>query len=877
MNEQKEAAVARVATCTTTAGYTLFWMSNDAQPASSVATYRILRELGARTQRSFAAIREPRELVVVHRFARKDLGSVPGVASVSSEELAILLRDAQALAKNWHPNITRVKHVDRLDGALVIATELVDGVTLEDLLAISKRRGEPFPLDVLVRVSLDVLAGAHGIHALRDGRGVPLGVIHGELCPANIVVGKDGVARIINALRPRPLRILAGGEAVGYAAPEALDGGNLDARTDVYALGVILWEVLTGERLHDEKEPARVLARQRELDIASPTLPAGSPYAPLVDIAMRALSFEPSLRFRTALEMAAELRKLPSIAAGSVVAARVNEIDGERIRGRRAALDPSSSGSRRRVSSQSIAIAKSEAAPVGAAIEEAKPVRARDTADPAPPSSRGERATLPPTSREPSSAEPLVEPSADAVGPLSVEPLSLDSLAIEVVEESTRPAPVQPRTPPVQPRTPPVAAAAAAAPRSHATATNVASSPARGAPAPPPAVAVKRAAPAMPSASSPSTVAAKPVPAKDSPKAAVAKPVAPARPTADPVLPAAKGAVAAPAASEAPLKPATGTVKVSSGPAPLAAKPAVPGKVASAPAAEKPVVPANVAPAVEKPVAPANVAPRPAVAREEPITVSPASTAEPAAQADVAFELVVAEEPAARGLVLLPASPVPALSAPSVMSNDVAPLVGPTSSGPLVVELPASPLDLPFPADVSRTTSSVVIAEGLAAKRAHGDRISREGVSSTLDLAGANDDAHDAGLAHTPKKGRGRFVAAAVALVLLAAAVMLGLRATSKSDRSEAARGTRTATTAPATTTVTEATEPASPPTASGQEITPSASSDVGRSDPPVENTPARRTTSPAIPAAPTSPRTEDGAKRAPRQPPTRRYEPLGI
>src|SRR5690606_1086274 len=101
----------------------------------------------------------------------------------------------------------------------------VDGSSLADLITLATANGGTFPLDVLVRVLLDVLAGVHGIHGLRDGRNVPIGAIHGGLCPTNIIVGRDGVARIVNALRSRPLRVSAASEAVGYAAPETLDGG----------------------------------------------------------------------------------------------------------------------------------------------------------------------------------------------------------------------------------------------------------------------------------------------------------------------------------------------------------------------------------------------------------------------------------------------------------------------------------------------------------------------------------------------------------------------------------------------------------------------------------------------------------------------------
>ncbi|MBX3224654.1 MAG: protein kinase [Labilithrix sp.] len=321
-------------------------MSNgSAQSEGALATYRVVRELGKRSQRAYAAVRGDGSIVVLHRFTRS-AADLDGEL-VSAEQMAIVLRDARCLAKNWHPNIARVRHVELAGDVLHVATELVDGVTLDELLALARaRRAHPdepaLSHAILARVFLDVLAGLYALHTLRDGINAPLGALHGELCPANVVVGKDGVARIVNVFRPRPPRIHAESEAVGYAAPETLAGeAAQDARADVHAVGVMLWEALAERRLHDEISPARVAQRQREEDVAAPN-------ARLADVAMRALAFDPALRFRTAQDMAASIRALAgTVASGSAVAQLVTDLAGERIRTRRAELDPRSSGRRR--------------------------------------------------------------------------------------------------------------------------------------------------------------------------------------------------------------------------------------------------------------------------------------------------------------------------------------------------------------------------------------------------------------------------------------------------------------------------------------------------------------------------------------------------
>jgi hypothetical protein len=350
-------------------------MSNGAAQAAAGATYRMLRELGSRAQPSYAAIREPSDLVVAQRFVRAGAGAsnakdeLDDATPLDAEAMALLLRDARCLAKNWHPNIARVRHVDLISkprSLLVIASDLLEGSTLADLIEAAepertREHDPPLALPVLVRILLDVLGGLHALHGLRDGMNVALGAIHGELCPANVVVAKDGVARIVNVLRKRPVRIKYGSEAVGYAAPEALDaGGTADPRSDVYAVGVMLWEGLAGRRLYKETAPARLLVRQREGELAPPPIHPSSPFARLADVALRALSFDPSLRYRGATEMATDLRKIAGLklATGAAVAARVADLAGDRIRMRRGILEPAMSGTRRRASESSMAAAE---------------------------------------------------------------------------------------------------------------------------------------------------------------------------------------------------------------------------------------------------------------------------------------------------------------------------------------------------------------------------------------------------------------------------------------------------------------------------------------------------------------------------------------
>lgn len=448
-------------------------MSNgDAQTASGIAAYRTARELGSRSPRSYAAIREPNELVVLYRFSRSTdakaarastIVTPDGGNALGEDAMTTLLRDARCLAKHWHPNVARVRHVDFQGDDLVVATELVDGATLGDLFAAAAARRAPptndatngplLPLPILVRILVDVTAGLSGLHGLRGEDGAPLGAIHGALCPANIAVGKDGVARTLNALRPRPACMAVDSEVISYAAPEALDEtATQDLRADVHALGVIMWEALTGRRLYEERDPARVLARQREEEIAPPALPAGSPFADLAGVAMRAMAFDASLRFKSAAEMGAALRAIAAthIAKGSAVAAWVADLAGDRIRARRIELDPNASSARRLAVERASRGAKaptSSARRLAAARSDASERPRRDTLPPetldpselGPPSSQAPEETLrdaiPLTATVPEFVPVRASPTAAPASP------SADVAADKPVATAARPPP----------------------------------------------------------------------------------------------------------------------------------------------------------------------------------------------------------------------------------------------------------------------------------------------------------------------------------------------------------------------------------------------------------------------------------------------------
>lgn len=245
----------------------------------------------------------------------------PGLAQDASFE-KMFLREARIAARLEHPNIVRVYDVREVEGELLLTMEFVHGATLASL---REHLAGPIPPAIALRIVTDVARGLHAAHDARDQEGRLLGLVHQDVSPQNVMVGYDGGSRLLDfgvariaaedASRTDTVR-----GKPSYLAPEQLGGERLDRRTDVFALGIVLYEALTGERLFRREtlvETHLAIAAHHGLDRAAM---AGRVPPALVEVLDRALRRAPEARWesadalRRALESAAE-------ASGIVLAA----------------------------------------------------------------------------------------------------------------------------------------------------------------------------------------------------------------------------------------------------------------------------------------------------------------------------------------------------------------------------------------------------------------------------------------------------------------------------------------------------------------------------------------------------------------------------
>ncbi len=182
------------------------------------------------------------------------------------EFVAMFLDEARIAARIRHPNVVSTLDVDRSSDGLFLVMEYVDGESLHTVLRHAARNRLSLPLDVAARIGIDMLEGLHAAHELKDEHGAPLQLIHRDVSPQNVLIGRDGVGRLTDfgvALARSRLATTQGAGLKGkvaYLSPEQIRGENLDRRADIFAASIVLWELLSGRRLFRGKSEAETLA-----------------------------------------------------------------------------------------------------------------------------------------------------------------------------------------------------------------------------------------------------------------------------------------------------------------------------------------------------------------------------------------------------------------------------------------------------------------------------------------------------------------------------------------------------------------------------------------------------------------------------------------
>lgn len=247
--------------------------------------------------------------------SRKQVALKRLLPTLQRELVALFLDEARLLRYLKHPNIAETYDSGKVFGTYFIAMEYVRGPTLKELVTHCGATvgGVPEPITLYLTAQLcDALDHAHNCH---DEKGAPLSIIHRDVTPSNLILSDEGLIKLIDfglakaqVSREETAQNMIKGK-YGYIAPEYL-GGHLDHRADLWAVGIIMYELLTSRRLFDGADNFETMMRVRSLPIPRPSL-ANPRVSPQLDrIVMTALERDPARRWQSAAAMRDAIREV---------------------------------------------------------------------------------------------------------------------------------------------------------------------------------------------------------------------------------------------------------------------------------------------------------------------------------------------------------------------------------------------------------------------------------------------------------------------------------------------------------------------------------------------------------------------------------------
>jgi eukaryotic-like serine/threonine-protein kinase len=281
-------------------------MTEDLKRGSKLGKYELLVRIGRGGMATVwvalerGAAREADRLIAVKAILT-DLAGDP-------EFVKMFLDEGRIIRMIRHPNVVDVYDVAEDDGLVYLGMEWVEGDSLHAVIAEAGKR-RPIPPEMAVRIIADAASGLHAAHELTDQDGNLMGVVHRDVSPHNILIGRDGAIKLVDFGVAKAMGRISEATSAGqlkgkfgYMSPEQAMAKKVDRRSDIFALGIVLFELTTGRRLFRGDHDAETLHLVVSGKIPKPTSIEPT-YPPLLEqVVLKALARDPNKRFQTAAE-----------------------------------------------------------------------------------------------------------------------------------------------------------------------------------------------------------------------------------------------------------------------------------------------------------------------------------------------------------------------------------------------------------------------------------------------------------------------------------------------------------------------------------------------------------------------------------------------
>ncbi len=271
--------------------------------------FELLRRLGVGGMGEVWIARAPGEPLIAIKRMLPHLLHDPRAAQM-------FLDEARIASQLDHPNVVRILEVDHDEEVQWFAMELVLGENLAKLGERARKKKRPIAAAIAARVIGEAAEGVHHAHTRTDARGRPLGIIHRDVTPPNIMVTDGGQVKVLDFGIAKAFDRVARTEAgafkgkVEYLSPEQILGAELDQRIDIFALGAVLFELLTGKKLFARASMVATLAAITECRVPRPSKIAPDVPPELDEIVLRALARDREQRYATAGQLAEALGRV---------------------------------------------------------------------------------------------------------------------------------------------------------------------------------------------------------------------------------------------------------------------------------------------------------------------------------------------------------------------------------------------------------------------------------------------------------------------------------------------------------------------------------------------------------------------------------------
>jgi eukaryotic-like serine/threonine-protein kinase len=232
-----------------------------------------------------------------------------------AEFISMFVDEARIAVQLSHANIVQVLELGKHDENLYIAMEYISGRDVRQLLERFRKRGQPMPIPQACLIVAEVCEALDYAHRKRDASGRPLGIVHRDVSPQNVLVSFEGEVKLIDfgiakaesRLQKTQAGILKG--KFSYMSPEQVKGQPIDGRSDIFAAGILLWELICGEKLFTGDSDFAILEKVRNGLVTAPrSVTRGCPEG-LEKVILKALATEPTQRYQTASELHDDLMR----------------------------------------------------------------------------------------------------------------------------------------------------------------------------------------------------------------------------------------------------------------------------------------------------------------------------------------------------------------------------------------------------------------------------------------------------------------------------------------------------------------------------------------------------------------------------------------